>query len=483
MSDHYSGLFARAMVLGALLALSACSGDSDEIGVPLETVKLAPFVETLRAKGELRSAEETSLNVPGSSFESRELVFMVEDGARVEKDQVLARFEASGARKNLSQQELELVRNALKLASTRAQSDVNTAMTQTERAQILGDLALSERYAELDPGASWVSKNELLDKLQDLGLLSFKEETAEWKIGHQKRKYSADEALSLAQREGVQTSLDRSRESLTALELRAPHAGVFRLNQNWDGSKIQVGGNAWAGDDFATLPNLDRLLARFSLAQSAADGLRMGQRVDVRLSGTGRVIRGTVTRVGSSASVRRRNNPVKFIEFDVAIESDASMTPGQAVAATVYLVDKAKVITVPNTALVLDPEEQSETVKTEMPSGREGGSREGRTPGQGERRRSESGSAPTAGQGRGRPEGQGRRTEGQAADAQLNDTPQPRSGRVFDASGKPIRVLIAQLGSARSEVIKGLEENTEIRVLAPESQPTGDRRKGRANPS
>lgn len=459
MIDWMSGMSARLVLLSIVLAITACSGDSDELSVPLETVKLAPFVETLRAKGELRSAEETPLNVPGSSFESREVVFMVEDGARVEKDQVLARFEASGARKNLSQQELELVRNALKLASTRAQSEVNTAMTQTERAQILGDLALSERYAELDPGASWVSKNELLDKLQDLGLLNFKEKTAEWKIAHQQRKYSADEALSLAQREGVQTSLERSRDSLTALELRAPHTGVFRLNQSWDGSKIQVGGNAWAGDDFATLPNLDKLMARFSLAQSAADGLRIGQRVDVRLSGTGRVITGKVTRVGSSASVRRRNNPVKFIEFDVAIDSDPSMTPGQAVAATVYLVDKAKVLTVPNTALLLDPEEHAQQSPQARPqesaaAAPPGAARPPRGPNQGER----AGSAP------GRPGGRER-----MAQAELSETPQPRSGTVFDAEGKAIPVVIAQLGSARSEVIKGLSENTIIRVLAPES--------------
>ena len=55
------------------------------------------------------------------------------------------------------------------------------------------------------------------------------------------------------------------------------------------------------------------------------------------------------------------------------------------------------------------------------------------------------------------------------AQAELSETPQPRSGTVFDAEGKAIPVVIAQLGSARSEVIKGLSENTVIRVLAPES--------------
>lgn len=455
----------QLLVVLAVASLTACSGDTDNAGVPLETVRLAPFVETLRAKGELRSAEETPLNVPGSSFESRELVFMVEDGARVEKDQVLARFEASGARKNLSQQELELVRNALKLASTRAQAEVNTAMTQTERAQILGDLALSERYAELDPGASWVSKNELLDKLQDLGLLNFKEDTAEWKIGHQKRAYSADEALSLAQRDGVQASLNRSRDSLAALELRAPHAGVFRLNQNWDGSKIQVGGNAWAGDDFATLPNLERLMARFSLAQSAADGLRVGQRVDVRLSGTGRVIAGKVSRVGSSASVRRRNNPVKFIEFDVAIDSDASMTPGQAVAATVYLVDKAKVLTVPNTALILDPEAEVAAAGT-GPAAIAGALADRR-----EGARQDQANPPQRRPGSGQPRGP-QASVGPA----VVEAAKPRRGSVFDAEGNAIPIVIAQLGSARSEVIQGLAENMQIRVLAPEApQNTADK--------
>jgi hypothetical protein len=133
---------------------------------------------------------------------------------------------------------------------------------------------------------------------------------------------------------------------------------VFLLAARWDGAKPQVGANQIAGEPFGALPDLDQLVAHFTVAESQAYGLAPGLPVRVRLAGTGLALDLTVTRVGSSASPISPESPVKYSDFDAAIATATArklgLTPGQALHGTVRLVAKAAALTVPNIALVQD---------------------------------------------------------------------------------------------------------------------------------
>jgi HlyD family secretion protein len=449
-----------------ITGIGACSAEIDTSAPIIEVMQRADFTDRLSAQGELKSAQTTPLNVPGSGFEQRRLEFLVEDGARVKKGDLLARFNVDSARKDLSQQELELLRYAFKIAGEKAQSDTAAAQILTEQAAILGDLELSQRYADLDESASWVSKNELLDKLQDLDLLENKQSTAGWRLQHQKRREAAGAEVTLAQKNSVQANVDRYRESLAALELYAPHDGVFRLNTNWDGSKLQVGGSTWAGDDFANLPDLSSLVARFSLPQAAATGLQIGQRVDIRLSGTGQTIQGKISRVGASASVKSRESPVKFLEFDASFDSAEiarlQLTPGMAVSGEVFRIEAKQAITVSNTALELAPKINEAPKDISTP----GFSPRGTTSGTGNRltgARSANAAGPNA--------AMRERLEQRSDSPSVTDSPksiQPQEGTVLLADGTERKVSIGAQGSARSVVLSGLEVGEQVLLLRPE---------------
>jgi hypothetical protein len=143
----------------------------------------------------------------------------------------------------------------------------------------------------------------------------------------------------------------------------APHQGVFILKPRWDGTLPQVGGKLWAGDEFGALPDLEKQVARFSIAEGAAFGLKEGQLVKVRLSGTGTELNLKVSKVGKTASTKSRESPVKYSDFEVVIDDamvkQYGLKPGQAVSAKVDLLDMPNVISVPNIALVQDGAEYS----------------------------------------------------------------------------------------------------------------------------
>ena len=176
-----------------------------------------------------------------------------------------------------------------------------------------------------------------------------------------------------AQRATISAAVNSRRASLAEMELRAPHDGVLRLNTNWDGSRAQVGTSVWAGDDFAALPDLSSLIARFSLPQSQADGLKKDHRVHLRVAGSGAQFESRVVRVGASASIKSRESPVKYIDFDAEITPEmlaaAALTPGQALSAEVVLIDRQNVLVVPNAALVVHSANAGEAAPSSVSSG------------------------------------------------------------------------------------------------------------------
>ena len=348
--------YATAAVLAAAALLAGCDGASAPQAGPGETLAARAWTETLAADGEIKAATDTPLTVPGSAWASRVLVDMVADGSSVKQGQVVARFDAPQARAELSQADVELLRKSLAEEANRQNAAVERGVLAGDRAKVEDDLGLSRRYAGVD--ISVFARNTILDALADVGFLTQKRTYLDWKGGQVQARTAAQDAVLHSQRDSVIQNAAQQRKSLEALELVAPHDGVFLLAARWDGAKPQVGANQMAGEPFGALPDLDRLVAHFSVPEGQAYGLKPGLPVRVRLAGTGTELDLTVTRVGNSAGVISPESPVKYSDFDAAIATETArklgLTPGQALHGTVRLVTKAAALTVPNIALVQD---------------------------------------------------------------------------------------------------------------------------------
>ncbi|MTW05788.1 secretion protein HlyD [Duganella ginsengisoli] len=340
----------------AAALLSGCGAPDASSTSPSETLAARAWNETLEADGEIKAAANTPLTVPGGGWSARVLVDMVPDGSSVKKGQVVARFDAPQARVDLSQAEMELLRKTLAEEASRQSAAVDRSVLAGERAKVEDDLGLSQRYAKVD--LSVFARNTILDALADVGFLTTKRNYLDWKSGQAQARNAAQDAVLHSQRDSVVKTADQKRRSLAALELVAPHDGVFLLASRWDGAKAQVGANQMGGEEFGALPDLDQLVAHFSVPEGQAFGLKTGLPVRVRLAGTGTELDLKVTRVGSSATTTSPESPVKYSDFDAAIDTEQAhrlgLKPGQALHGTVTLVARPGVLTVPNIAIVQD---------------------------------------------------------------------------------------------------------------------------------
>jgi HlyD family secretion protein len=356
MPHLHKSTAALAAGLACAALLSGCGASSPAASGPGETLAARAWSESLDADGEIKAASNTPLAVPGSGWATRVLVDMVADGSSVTKGQVVARFDAPQARAELSQSDVELLRKTLAEEANRQNATVEKGVLAGDRAKVEDDLGLSRRYAGVD--LSVFARNTILDALADVGFLTQKRTYLDWKSGQVQARTAAQDAVLRSQRDSVAQNAAQQRKSLESLELVAPHDGVFLLAARWDGAKPQVGASQTAGEPFGALPDFDQLVAHFSVAEGLAYGLKPGLPVRVRLAGTGTELDLTVTRVGNSASPISPESPVKYSDFDAAIDTAQArklgLKPGQALHGTVQLVAKPAALTVPNIALVQD---------------------------------------------------------------------------------------------------------------------------------
>ena len=344
--------FRAAAAMAAMLSLAGC-GDTDAPAA-VERVAPADIQLTVSAEGELKSSRATTLLVPGSQWAERRLEWMVDEGSTVAKDQVLARFSAESGEVELAQALLDLQRNALARAAKEGELDATQGRVAVDLSQVGVQLGIAERYAGADVAA--IARNQVLDAVQDAEFLGDKQDTLRWRQSQSTTRGGAELAVLDAQRATIDLTATRKREDLEALELRAPHAGVVVLSQNWSGQKPTVGSTLRAGFEFGTLPDTDAMEVELALPQLQAQGVRKGNVVEVFPPGhPEQKVVTELSWVASAAKTLSRRNPVKYVSMKAPIPADDvrrfGWVPGQALEARIVLLDAGAVLTVPNVAV------------------------------------------------------------------------------------------------------------------------------------
>ena len=342
----------RAWLLAAALLLAAC-GEPPAPPVT-ETVVAGPLVLETRADGVLRSARPTPRQVPGTGWSSRRIEWMLPEGSRVKKGELIARFSSDESEQELAQALVDLQRNAL----ARAAKDDELATAQgrvgVDMAQVATQLGIARRYAGAD--LSTLARNDVLDAIEDVRYLEARQDTLQWQRDQADVRGGAEQALLDAQRATFALDARARREDLEALELRAPNDGVLMLAANWSGVKPATGASLYAGREFGSLPDANAMEVELSLPQLQSQGVAVGQAVEMYPLGRPQdTITSELSWVASAPKSRSRRDPVKYLSMRAPVPREAAerlgLVPGQQMRARIIQLDAAEAISVPNVAL------------------------------------------------------------------------------------------------------------------------------------
>lgn len=336
-----------------LLLLAGCSHPVSERTV-LEQAHAGPLEFSVQGEGELHSTRPTPLLVPGKQWSLRQLNWMLPDGSPVKKGELVARFSADQSKQDLLEAQIDLQRNALARAGKQAELADKNGQLDVDLIQVRTQHAIAARYANASLDA--MARNDILDAVQDVHYLEVRQHILQWREDQSASRGEAELAVLDAQRNSFDTLARQKQSDLNALELRAPHAGVLVLERDWSDQVPHVGGSLYAGNTFASLPDLGALEVQLSVPQIEAQGVHVGDVVQLRRWGIPmQAVNSTISWIASAAQPRSRDNPVKYLAVKVTVPADAAQrygwVPGQRFVGKIILLQAAHGYSVPNLAL------------------------------------------------------------------------------------------------------------------------------------
>lgn len=339
--------------LSLALVLSACS--QAPIDKPVtETVKAAPLSLDVHAPGALQATQSTPLQVPGQQWTSRQLVWIMPDGSQVKKGELVARFSAKQSQQDLAEAELDLKRNTIAKLGKQADLGQTSGKLMVDMANVTYQLAIADRYANASLEA--LARNTVLDAVQDKEYLGTRQNVLEWRKGQADERGDAELAVLNAQRNTFSLQATQKKADLDALELRAPHDGIFMLQSDWSGQKPHIGTTLFAGRPLASLPDTAEMDVEIAVPQVQAQGIAIGDVVAMHPLGKPRQsAQSKITWIAAAAQTRSRESPVKYVMMKAKVPKEAitahAWMPEQQFAIEIILFQSDQAISVPNLAI------------------------------------------------------------------------------------------------------------------------------------
>lgn len=337
-----------------LALLVGCSSEPESTTLAMK-VQSQDFVFDVPAKGELISAKEISINAPSGNSGRLTLAWLKEENSRVQKGEVVARFDTADHLLNQQKAELELEKNQLTAGITDRDLQQNQFSVNQQAGVVSEEKAMAQKYTIDD--LTIYSKNEIIDQMLSTEYLTAQEAYLAWLQLSQTSQGQAQLELLNLEGKSHRDTIRLTKEAIEQAEVLAPANGVLIHSKNWRGEKVREGSEMWAGSKLGSIPSLTELQAKLYVLENEAAGLGLEQAVRLTLDAyPDRPLRGTVVGLANIAAPRDRNSPTKYFEVTVDLaEVDPSfMRPGQKLTGRILVANKDSVISVPNQAVFKD---------------------------------------------------------------------------------------------------------------------------------
>jgi multidrug resistance efflux pump len=349
-----------ALLLGVLVAGGALAlrlrtpVAAEHAGLPTLVLHSQNFVQEVGAEGRLRAVKASPLTVPVATGGPLKIAWTEPDGARVEKGQVVVRFEPTDFEKKLKDGQADRATADAKLE--KEQTLVASALRGRARTEQLSQVELQKAREFQNKDPEIFSRNQIIESEIDEQLSTARSQHAGAARGIESSLSKNKLEMINVERKKADLVVDQAQRGLASLELRAPHDGILVFEPNWQGILPSVGDSCWPGQKLASLPLLDEMEAEVFVLEADAGGLKVGKTARVFLESHPETLyTGTIKNVDTLAKRPVRDVPVQY--FGVTLQLDrtdvATMKPGSRVHATLQL-ESREALVLPRQAVMED---------------------------------------------------------------------------------------------------------------------------------
>ncbi|HKQ60202.1 MAG TPA: HlyD family efflux transporter periplasmic adaptor subunit, partial [Candidatus Polarisedimenticolaceae bacterium] len=319
--------------------------------VPTWQVRSGEFKREIRTEGVLQAAQATLLGAPTEARGQLKIAWLAPDSSFVHQGDVVIRFDPSDWEKERSagRYDRAAAESKMEQKNVRSEGSLRNLQRDADLAEL--ELRYAKEFQSKDPLI--FSRNDIVQSEIDQTLAGERRDFSQ-RTQKIQSELSRDELALLAiERRKAQLKIEQAERALGALEVRAPHDGIFVLRDLW-GRMPEVGAVVWRGNPLAEIPQPEVMEAKVYVLEADAGGLQPGAPATVRLDAhPDRLYAGKIKSVDALAQPKESWLPVQY--FGVVLELETTdrerMKPGARLTATLVLEARSDVLTVPRGAV------------------------------------------------------------------------------------------------------------------------------------
>jgi hypothetical protein len=271
----------------------------------------------VQAEGEIVGLESVPVATPATGAGTLKLAWLITEGSMASPGDSLIRFDKTNTALDLESQNNTLDSNHLNNQIDTGSQQLVEKSGEIDRATAQMDFEYAMRV--LPDDEEIFTRWQIIQAKQNARFAQQKIDNMAAKAKVQKRNSRSLQQQSLIQRNRAQTEVEIIRQTLAAMEVKSPGAGlvIYHRDRRQD---PKIGDNCQPGQVMLDLVNLSALQARIYVLEREAGSLAKGKPVTVRLDAfPDKVLHGVVRQVSPIATTLEVDTPLKYLTCDVTI--------------------------------------------------------------------------------------------------------------------------------------------------------------------
>ncbi|WP_154222863.1 efflux RND transporter periplasmic adaptor subunit [Marinicella rhabdoformis] len=337
----------RLIIISCILVLVACKQE-EAVVTPSIVINESPVHFSIKSEGELEAVKSTALTAPAATRRPQTLAWILPQFSAVKKGDVVARFDGTSFQLEAEESAYEIQKLMYSMMSKDREIDNSKYSFGAESQVIDYEHELAKQFNIDDP--LLYTKIEMIDAADNEQFLEAKAEHIDKVEKNYVDKSAAEIEVLESEQKVQQGKLAMNQASLSALEVVAPHDGLFVLEPSWDGSLPEPGKAVFPGGKLGSLPDLSEMQAKIFVPEVEAIGIKEGLVVSLHLHAKPDLsLTGEVTSISKTAQPKERDNPVKYFTVMVNIneQNPEVLKPGQRLSAVISVIKEPKGLVVP----------------------------------------------------------------------------------------------------------------------------------------
>lgn len=283
------------------------------------------------------------------------IAFLAPEGIDVKRGMPVLGFDTTELQRRLDEKSAEADEARKQIDKERNDLSVGTKDERLKLAEAEARLRKAELKLEAPPDVAGINERKTAEI--EFAIAKREATAIRSRVGDLERAAAARIALLESKQADASSIVDRTRQSIEQMSVKAPRDGTVIYTTNWRGEKKKVGDSCWKAERVMEIPDLNRMKGEGEVDEVDAGRVVVGQRVALRLdTHPDEEFHGTIVTAGRTVQRKKgTQDPLKVLRVDIKLDKTdaAKMRPGMRFTGTIELTRTRNAVLVPREAIVV----------------------------------------------------------------------------------------------------------------------------------